>query len=51
MMDSGTASWGTSADNFLAIETLGRTMTPAYTGPVKSLDKRQRITSGAENVT
>ena len=29
MIGSGTANWGTSADNLRAIEELGSTMTPA----------------------
>ena len=50
--DSGTASWGTSADSFLAIEALGRTIDACIHGTGKVVEMSANgLDPGAENDT
>jgi hypothetical protein len=48
MVGFGVASSGMSVDDYLAVDALGITMTPAKTGPAKSIDARHSRGADAE---
>ena len=50
-MGSAMASSGMSVESFLAMDALGRTMTPAKTGPAKSMEARHSKSDSIEKET